>query len=178
MTPNGRRPTTYWIILKIFKVEYLSNNLLDHTQNLNLSWDDQTIFYNALIWRWPRLEDDLKILKVKYLSNLIMDHTQILNLNLDDQTLFENALKWRRPPKEDDPQWKTTPNGRRLQNIKSWIYQQPFIGSYSNFKLKLRWPNKILQCLKMERPPIEDDLKILKLNISDTTYWIILLNLS
>ena len=30
--------------LKILKVEYLSNRLLDHTQILNLSSDDQTIF--------------------------------------------------------------------------------------------------------------------------------------
>ena len=30
--------------LKILKVEYLSNYLLDHTQILNLSLDDQTIF--------------------------------------------------------------------------------------------------------------------------------------
>ena len=30
--------------LKILKVEYLSNHLLDHTQILNLDLDDQTIF--------------------------------------------------------------------------------------------------------------------------------------
>ena len=32
--------------LKIFKREYLRNHLLDHNENLNLSLDDQTIFYN------------------------------------------------------------------------------------------------------------------------------------
>ena len=32
--------------LKILKVEYLSNRLLDHTQILNLSLDDQVIFWN------------------------------------------------------------------------------------------------------------------------------------
>ena len=34
--------------LKILKVEYLSNHLLDH-------------------WSWPALEEDLKIQNVKYL---------------------------------------------------------------------------------------------------------------
>ena len=57
---------------------------------------------------------------------------------------------------------KTTSNGRRPQNIKSWISQQPLIGSSSNFKLKLRGPNKNKKCLKWRRPPMEDDLKILK----------------
>ena len=33
--------------LKILKVEYLTNQL-DHTQILNLSLDDQTIFYKSL----------------------------------------------------------------------------------------------------------------------------------
>ena len=37
--------------LKILKVEYLSNHLLNLSQILNLSLDDQTIMYN---------EDDLK----------------------------------------------------------------------------------------------------------------------
>ena len=35
---------------------------------------------------------------------------------------------------EDDLQWK------QPQNIKSWISQQPLVGSSSNFKLKLRGP--------------------------------------
>ena len=52
--------------LKILKLEYLSNNLIDHTQILNLSLDDQTIFTN------PLNEDDLKILKVEYLSNMLV----------------------------------------------------------------------------------------------------------
>ena len=34
--------------LKILKVKYLSNPLLDHTQILNFSLDDQTIFYKLL----------------------------------------------------------------------------------------------------------------------------------
>jgi hypothetical protein len=43
-------------------------------------------------------------------------------------------------PMEDDLQLKTTSNGRQPQNIKSGIYQQSLIGSYSNLKLKLREP--------------------------------------
>ena len=73
------------------------------------------------------MEDDLKVLKVEYLSNHLLDKTQILNLSLDDQTIFFKIFKM-----------KTTSNGRRPQNIKSGISQQPLIGSYSNFKLKLR----------------------------------------
>ena len=33
--------------LKILKVEYLSNHLLDHTQVLNLYLNDQTISYKS-----------------------------------------------------------------------------------------------------------------------------------
>ena len=40
--------------LKILKVEYLSNHLLDHTQILNLSLDDQIIFYQSSKWGWPQ----------------------------------------------------------------------------------------------------------------------------
>ena len=65
--------------LKILKVKYLSNRLLDHTQILNLSLYDQTIFCKSSIWRRPPMEDDLKISKVEYLSNRLLDPTQILN---------------------------------------------------------------------------------------------------
>ena len=54
--------------LKILKVEYLSNYLLDHTQILNLSLDDQTIFYKSLKDRQHQKEVILKIQKVEYLS--------------------------------------------------------------------------------------------------------------
>ena len=40
--------------LKRLKVEYLSNPLLDNTQNKNLSLDDKTFFLN------PQNEDDLQ----------------------------------------------------------------------------------------------------------------------
>ena len=55
--------------LKILKVEYLSNPLLDHTQCLNLSLVDKAILYKSLKLSWPSMEDDTKILKVEYLSN-------------------------------------------------------------------------------------------------------------
>ena len=57
---------------------------------------------------------------------------------------------------------KTTTNGRQPQNIKSWISQQPLIGSFSNFKLKLRGPNLNKKGLNWRRPLIEDNLKISK----------------
>ena len=96
------------------------------------------------------MEDDLKILKVEYLSNHWLDFPQILHLSSGDQTKFKNT------------QMKTTSNGRQPQNIKSGISQQPLIGSFSNLKLKLRRPNQSQKCLKQRRPPMEDDLKILK----------------
>ena len=52
----------------------------------------------------------------------------------------------------------TPSTGRQPQNIKSWIYQRPDIGSSSNF-LNLTRTGK---CLKWRRPPIEDELKLLK----------------
>ena len=68
--------------LKILKVEYLSNHLLDHTQILNLSLYDQTIFYESFLWRQPPKKDDLQILKVEYIS--------------------KNLFKWRQPPIENN----------------------------------------------------------------------------
>ena len=81
---------------------------------------------------------------------------QILNLALFHQVMFLNH--WN----EDDLNLKTTKNGRRPQNMKRWISQQPLIGFSSNFKLKLRGPNQNEKCLEQRLPPMEDDLKILK----------------
>ena len=72
-------------------------------------------------------EDNPKILKVEYLSN----HWPDLSQSLGDQTKIKML------------ETKTTSNGRRPQNIKSGISQQPLIGSFSNLKLKLRGPNQI-----------------------------------
>ena len=58
---------------------------------------------------------------------------------------------------------QTTTDGRQPQNIKSWISQQSLIGSSSNFKLKLRGRNQNKKLLKQRQPPMEDDLKILKI---------------
>ena len=72
--------------LKIVKVEYLRNHLLDQIQILNLSFYDQTIFCKYFKWRRPPMEDDLKIIKMEYLSN------HILNLSLYDQTYIVQIL--------------------------------------------------------------------------------------
>ena len=72
--------------LKMLKLEYLSNHLLDPTQMLNLSLD-----YNFC----------LPILEMKTTSNGRLP-TQILNLSLDDQIILYKFFKWRRPPIEDD----------------------------------------------------------------------------
>ena len=47
-------------------------------------------------------------------------------------------------------QMKTTSQGRRPQNIKSRISQQPLFRSYPNFKLKLMWPKQNLQIIQMK----------------------------
>ena len=52
--------------LKILKVKYLSNLLLDHTQISSLY--DQTIFCQFFKGRQPPMEEDLKIFKVEYHS--------------------------------------------------------------------------------------------------------------
>ena len=88
--------------LKILKVKYLSNHLLDHTQILNLSLYDQTILCKSSKWRRPQMEDNLKILKVEHHSSHLLDPTQILNLCLDDQTILYKSVN------EDDLQWKKT----------------------------------------------------------------------
>jgi hypothetical protein len=43
------------------------------------------------------------------------------------------------------PQMKTTSDGRRPQNIKNEISQQPTVGSFPNFKLMLIGPNQSVQ---------------------------------
>ena len=48
---------------------------------------------------------------------------------------------------EDDPY------GRRPQNIKTIIGQQPLVRSYPNFKLKIRGKNQSLQKLYIEDHP-------------------------
>ena len=78
--------------LKILKMEYLSNLLLDHTQIFNWSLYDQTIFCKSFKWRRPLMEDNFKILKVEYLSKHLLDHTQILKLSLNNQTMVNKFL--------------------------------------------------------------------------------------
>ena len=47
--------------LRILKVEYLSDRLLDPTQILNLSLDDQIIFDKFFRFRQPPTEEDLQL---------------------------------------------------------------------------------------------------------------------
>ena len=75
---------------------------------------------------------------------------------------------------------QTASNGRWPQNNKSGISQQPLIRRSSNFKPKLRWPNQNWKCLKWRQPPMEDYLKILKVEYL-SNHWLDLtqiLNLS
>jgi hypothetical protein len=74
--------------LKILKVEYLSNHLLDHIRILNLSLDEQTIFDKSFKWRRPLVEDNLEIFLVKYLRNCLLENSQILTLRLNDLNIF------------------------------------------------------------------------------------------
>jgi hypothetical protein len=50
-----------------------------------------------------------------------------------------------------------------LQNIQNGISQHPLIRYSSNFKLKLMEQTKIENDLKLRRPTMEDDLKLLEL---------------
>jgi hypothetical protein len=47
--------------LKIKRVEYLSNHILDLTQILNLTLGDQSKVFKHFKWRQTPMEDDLKI---------------------------------------------------------------------------------------------------------------------
>ena len=98
------------------------------------------------------MEDNFKIFKVEYLSNHWLKLAQILNLSLYDQTKVTNTLN------ADDHLWKMTLIRRKPQNIDSGISQQPLIGSCSNCKLKLMWPNKSEKYTKLRWPLMEDDL--------------------
>ena len=79
--------------LKILKVKYLGNHLLDHTKILNLRLYDQTIFCRSFKLRRPPMEGDLKISKVEFLSNCLLEPTKILNLSLKDQVKLNKFFK-------------------------------------------------------------------------------------
>ena len=70
--------------LKAFNVKYLCNHLLDPTQILHLSLDDQIILYTFFKWRWPAMEDNLN------LRNCILDQTQNWNWDLGNQIKVTN----------------------------------------------------------------------------------------
>ena len=77
---------------------------------------------------------------------------------------------------------KTTSNGRRSQNIQSWIFQQPLIRSSWNFKVKIRERKPKWEIVAMKttsnrrRHPMEDDLKILKVEYLNNN-WLNLLQI-
>ena len=105
------------------------------------------------------MEDDLKILKVEYLSNYWSDFPQILNLSLGEQTKITNSWK------EDDLQWKMTSDYKKL-NISATSTDFPQIS-----KLSLGDQTKTKRTSKGRRPPMEDKLKILKLEYL-SNHWL------
>ena len=64
---------------------------------------------------------------------------------------------------------KTTTNGRWPSNIKSWISQQPVIGSSLNFQPKLRGPNKFKNVCSEEDLQLKTTSKYKKLSLSAAT---------
>ena len=109
--------------LKILKVEYLSNCLLDHTQILNLSLHDQTIFCKSFKWRQPPMEDDLKKIKVEYLNNHLLDPNFKLKIRLPK---IKGTNSWN----EDDLQSKMTSKYHKgkISATTVWIMTYEFLG--------------------------------------------------
>ena len=73
---------------------------------------------------------------------------------------------------------KMTSLGRQPTIIKSGISQQPLIGSCSDLKLKLRWPNHIFKSSKWRRLPMENNLRVLKMEYQynhcmDCDLWVL-----
>ena len=104
--------------LKILKVEYLSNCLLDHTRMLNLSLDDRTIPFQ---WktisneRQPPMKENLQWKTTSNGRQFPMeDFLQRKTTSNGKRSPMEDDLLWkttsngRQPPVEDDLQWKTT----------------------------------------------------------------------
>ena len=79
------------------------------------------------------------------------------------QPTFNNPLN------EDDLQWKKTSNGRRPQNIKSGISQKLLIGSYSNLNFSLDDQIIFYNSEKRRKPPMDDDINILKVEYLSNT---------
>ena len=171
MTSMGRQPKNIKIWISQQPLAGFFSNF-----KLKLWWPNQN--HKCLKGRRPSMEEDLKILKVEYLSNHWSDFPQILNLSLGNWTKVHNRkaiTNGRRPQNikgwisqqpllgsSSNLKLKLTANGRQHQNIKAWIYQQPLVGFSTNFKLKLRGPNQNWKCLKRRRHPMEDNLKKLK----------------
>ena len=56
------------------------------------------------------------------------------------------------------------------------ISQQPLVGSYPNFKLKLRGSIQTVKSLKLKMTPMEDDLKILNVEYL-SNHWLDLIQI-
>jgi hypothetical protein len=113
--------------LKISIVEFLSNHLLDQTQMLNLSLDDQPYFTNHLNkddlqWKTPS----------KYKRGISQQPLNGSNLNVKLKLRLPNNIL-------QILKTKTT-------SVKSGISLQ----SNSNFELKIKCQNHILQILEMK----------------------------
>ena len=108
------------------------------------------------------MEEDLKIINVDCLSNLWGSLYKIPNFNLSDQTEAWNkdnlkrktTLNWN--SSSTKPIWsaqrvriKIPSNGRWRHQIKNVISQQPLVGSFPNFIVKLRETICSVQRLEM-----------------------------
>ena len=69
---------------------------------------------------------------------------------------------------------KMTSNGRWPKNIKIEYLSNHWLDFTQIWNLMLGDQSKISKCYKYRRPPTEDDIKILKWNISATTGLILL----
>ena len=123
--------------LKKWEFEYQKQPLIGSSSNYKHKLTGPNRSKKRFQWRRPSIEDDIKIWKYEYLSSHWSDLSQILSISSWDQTKVKKGFD------EDDLQWKTISNGRWPQNMKSWIYQQPLIGSSLNFRHKLMGPNQI-----------------------------------
>jgi hypothetical protein len=159
--------------LKMIKVEFLSNHWEDHSQilfkpkgnvliSLNnfLAISDDFRHFSFLPHSAQRKDSSYRKAEECYIFSLdhptthppTHPHPPSREWIVTQWPLVRSSRNFKfrlRQPKRSVRllQMKTTSYGRRPQNIKSGIYQQPLIGSYSHLKLKLRWPNYIIQIL-------------------------------
>ena len=113
-------PTIYWIVFKI-----------------------------RLKLRWPN--HILQILKLKTTSNERWPQNTPGGISQQPLIRYVSTFKLNLWGPNQNRKWlvmKKTSDGRWLQNIRWNISADWINGSFSNSKLKIRWPNITLQCLK------------------------------